>query len=268
MLRRPKLWRKPSREQKALSWATLKSSRYANSQSYDHRLLQYVLCCAPRFVKLPSTFCVQGDEYKAFESAARSFFDADVFDTTSKDVAKLLKLSKPGTVGVARKYFDEWEFVSSEGHEAFKDVPEEADSEEDEEEGAPKKEKKDTSPAGKMAAFFKQEMAKVYTPYDSESQSKLFEGPIQHYVRHCYAELLLHSHCGGDSSPKSSAAAPPPPRCLSSATRRTSAPLRRAPSSPSPSRTAARPSSRRSTLTTQPSVASSTTLWALTSQRP
>lgn len=98
-------------------------------------------------------------------------------------MAKLLKLTKPGTVGVARKYFDEWEFVASEGHEAFKDVPEEEEGDEEEEEGAPQKEKKDTSPTGKMTSFIKQEMAKVYTPYDGDSHSKIFEGPIQHYVR-------------------------------------------------------------------------------------
>lgn len=136
----------------------------------------------------------QGDDYKTFESVARTFFDADIYDTTNKDVAKLVKLTKPGTIAVARKYFDEWEFVSSEGHEAFKDKPEE-EEEEEPEEGAPKKEKVDNSPTGKLGAFLKQEMAKVYTPYDSDSQSKLFEGPIQHYVRRGDAWWLCNTPC-------------------------------------------------------------------------
>ena len=170
--------------------ATLTSLRYRLCTVYisDNStpllvVASVVLTAAGSLSILASTWLPQGDDYKTFETAARSFFDADIFDTTNKDVAKLLKLTKPGTIGVARKYFDEWEFVSSEGHEALKEEPEDDSDEEEEEEGAAKKEKKDTSPAGKLAAFFKQEMAKVYTPYDGEAHGKIFEGPIQHYVR-------------------------------------------------------------------------------------
>ncbi len=111
----------------------------------------------------------QGDAYDTFISAARSMFDAEVFETTSKDVAKLVKLTKTGTVGVARKYFDDWEFVSSDGHEAFKG---------------------DDSDAAKYGAFFKQELAPVYMPYNQDAHSKLFDGPVQNYV--CDGGGVMH----------------------------------------------------------------------------